>query len=381
MNPWLLRLVTLFASLLSTNAFAHKSSDSYLTLDARDHGIQGHWDIALRDLDLVFDLDRNGDRRLDWGEVRSRFGDIDAYATSRLTIAGDGGACPLAIVDHRIDRHSDGGYLVLGLAARCPATIDALTIDYRLLFDVDAQHRGLLHLTAAGGSAPSGMAAVFASDRTRQTFALAGSGAWHALRTFVRDGIAHIATGYDHILFLVALLLPAVLGREGRRWTATPPLRTAAWNVAATVTAFTIAHSITLSLATLHVVQLPARFTESLIALSVLVTAIDNLVPILPARRWIVAFAFGLMHGFGFASVLLDLDLSGPMLALSLFGFNVGVELGQLAIVAVIVPVAYAARSARGYRIGVVGGGSIAIAVLALGWLVERSLDLKLMPF
>ena len=118
-----------------------------------------------------------------------------------------------------------------------------------------------------------------------------------------------------------------------------------------------------------------------MIALSVLVTAIDNLVPILPARRWIVAFAFGLMHGFCFASVLLDLDLSGPMLALSLFGFNVGVELGQLAIVAVIVPVAYAARSLCGYRIGVVGGGSVAIAVLALGWLVERSLDLKLMPF
>lgn len=380
MKTWFARFLALLALLPATGAFAHKPSDSYLTLDARDHGIQGHWDIALRDLDLVFDLDRNGDRRLDWGEVRSRFVDIDAYATSRLSLAGDG-ACPLAIVDHRIDRHSDGGYLVLGLAARCPATIDALTVDYRLLFDIDAQHRGLLHLTASGGKAPATIAAVFAKDRTRQTFALAGSGAWHALGAFVRDGIAHIATGYDHILFLVALLLPAVLGREGRRWTATPPLRTAAWNVAATVTAFTIAHSITLSLATLHVVQLPARFTESMIALSVLVTAIDNLVPILPARRWIVAFAFGLMHGFGFASVLLDLDLSGGMLALSLFGFNLGVELGQLAIVAVIVPIAYAARGLRGYRIGVVGGGSVAIAVLALGWLVERSLDIKLMPF
>jgi hypothetical protein len=377
MKALLFALATLLALLHATGAGAHKPSDSYLALDASNETVAGHWDIALRDLDLVLDLDRNSDHQLDWGEIRARFEAIDAYATSRLALAVGDAACPVAISDHRIDHHSDGAYLVLGVSAHCPTTTDSLTIDYRLLFDIDAQHRGLLRLSGAGAT----QTAVFAKEHARQTLVLAGSNAWHVLRAFVRDGIAHIATGYDHILFLVALLLPAVFGREGRRWTGLPRLPLVAWNVAATVTAFTIAHSITLSLATLHVVQLPARFTESMIALSVLVTAIDNLVPILPARRWIVAFTFGLMHGFGFASVLLDLDLSGSMLALSLFGFNLGVELGQLAIVAVVVPLACVARSLRGYRVGVVGGGSIAIAILAFGWLVERSLDVKMMPF
>lgn len=381
MKPFLVCIAMLLAALHAGSVKAHKPSDSYLSLQTRGDSVGGHWDIALRDLDLVLDLDRNADRSLDWGEVRTRFAEIDAYATSRLSLAAGDAPCALAVIDHRVDHHSDGGYLVLGLSATCPSSTDRLSVNYSLLFDIDAQHRGLLNLTGSGTSTPTALAAVFSKERSSQTFELAGSNAWHQLRAFVHDGIVHIATGYDHILFLVALLLPAVLGRQGRRWTAVPRLSIAVWNVAATVTAFTLAHSITLSLATLHVVQLPARFTESMIALSVLATAIDNLVPILPSRRWIVAFVFGLMHGFGFASVLLDLDLSGSMLALSLFGFNVGVELGQLAIVAVIVPIAYAARRLRGYRIAVVGGGSVAIAVLALGWLVERSLDLKIMPF
>ncbi len=361
-------------------ADAHKPSDSYLTLAVHDGVVRGHWDIALRDLDLVLDLDRDADRRLTWGEIRTRETDIDAYLVSRLALSAGDAACPLDVAGHAIDHHSDGAYVVVGVSASCPRAIDALTLDYRLLFDVDAQHRGLLKL-AAGEGGNTTRAAVFDRDHRRQAFTLGGADAGSALRSFVRDGIVHIATGYDHILFLVALLLPAVLGRQGRRWSAVPRLSVALRNVATTVTAFTVAHSITLSLATLHVVMLPARFTESMIALSVLVTAIDNLVPILPARRWLVAFAFGLIHGFGFASVLRDLDLSGAMLALSLFGFNAGVELGQLALVALIVPVAYLARSLRSYQVGVVGGGSVAIAMLALGWLVERSLDLKLMPF
>ncbi len=223
--------------------------------------------------------------------------------------------------------------------------------------------------------------AVFPAEHRRQAFAAGGTSAWTQLRSFVGDGIGHIAAGFDHILFLVALLLPAALGRRGRTWFAVPGLSAALWNVAKTVTAFTLAHSITLSLATLHVVQLPSRLTESMIALSVLVTAIDNLVPILPPKRWVVAFLFGLMHGFGFASVLVDLDLPRSALALSLFGFNVGVEIGQLVLVAVLVPLAYLAREKRLYRRIALDGGSVVIALVALGWFVERCLNFKLMPF
>ena len=147
------------------------------------------------------------------------------------------------------------------------------------------------------------------------------------------------------------------------------------------VTAFPIAHSITLSLAALGVVKVPSRLVESMIALSVVLTAVDNIVPFLPRRRWLVAFAFGLLHGLGFASVLLDLGLPRATLALSLFGFNVGVEIGQLILVALLVPLAHLARNHRSYSRYAVGAGSALIAFYALGWVVERALKFSFMPF
>ena len=368
--------VALAALLFVTSAFAHKPSDSYLTLRVDGARIDGRWDIAVRDLDAVFDLDRSGDGRVDWGELRARAGDIDAYAAPRLALAASGSACPLRVVDHEVERHSDGGYLVLDFRAECASRIDALDVDYNLLFEIDAQHRGLLKLESG-----SVVSAVFAETHRRQSFALARPSAPMQLRGYVADGIEHIATGFDHLLFLIALLLPSVLVRRGGRWEPVDRFPTVLRSVAGTVTAFTLAHSITLSLATLSIVSLPSRLVESAIALSVLLTAIDNVWPILPRRRWQVAFAFGLLHGFGFASVLADLDLPPASLALSLFGFNVGVEIGQLAFVLVLVPLAYLARDSRFYpRVGV-SAASAAIAVVAGGWLIERSFDLRLMPF
>jgi len=377
------KLLAAVLSGFTSLAAAHKPSDSYLTVRVDGAAVSGHWDIALRDLDSVLDLDRDRDGRIAWGEVRMRAVEIDAYAMSHLKLDVGAGPCSMSASDLLIDHHSDGAYAVLTFAGRCPQAVGTLTVDYSLLFDIDAQHRGLLKLENASATPDeaSVVTAVFPSDRRRQAFASGGTSAWSQLGSFIGDGIGHIAAGFDHILFLVALLLPAALGRRGRTWFAVPGLSVALWNVAKTVTAFTVAHSITLSLATLHVVQLPSRLTESMIALSVLVTAIDNLVPILPPKRWVVAFLFGLMHGFGFASVLVDLNLPRSSLALSLFGFNVGVEMGQLVLVALLVPLAYLAREKRFYKFAVLDGGSLLIAIVALGWLVERSLNLKLMPF
>ncbi|MET0232484.1 MAG: HupE/UreJ family protein, partial [Rhodanobacteraceae bacterium] len=248
------RLVAIIAALaFATSAFAHKPSDSYLTLRVDGAAIDGHWDIAVRDLDAVFDLDRNGDARVDWGELRGRAAEIDAWATSRLSLAASGNACPLRIADHEVDRHSDGGYLVLDLRAVCASRVEALDVDYRLLFDVDAQHRGLLKLESG-----TVVSAVFAETNRRQSFALGKPSALAQLRGYVVDGIEHIATGFDHLLFLVALLLPSVLVRRGARWQPVDRFPAVLRSVAGTVTAFTVAHSITLSLATLSIVSLPS---------------------------------------------------------------------------------------------------------------------------
>ncbi|MEO7255521.1 MAG: HupE/UreJ family protein [Casimicrobium sp.] len=365
-------------------AHAHKASDSYLTLKVDGEKISGQWDIALRDLDLVLELDRNGDSVIDWGEVRTRHAEIDAYATQSLALKSGGSVCPLSVGDQLIDTHSDGAYVVLKLAATCPNAVEALTVNYRLLFEADALHRGLLRLETAakgGSDSPHVVSAVFPAEHATQTFTLASGSTLAQLGTYIVDGVRHIAAGFDHILFLIVLLLPAVLVREGRRWVPVADMRTAFISVLKIVTAFTIAHSITLSLASLDVVRLPSRLVESLIAASVLATALDNIWPFLPRKRWLVAFSFGLIHGFGFASVLADLNLPNSSLVLSLFGFNIGVEIGQLILVALVIPLAYLTRRSTAYPRFALRTGSVVIAAVSLGWLLERSLNLQLMPF
>jgi hypothetical protein len=134
-----------------------------------------------------------------------------------------------------------------------------------------------------------------------------------------------------------------------------------------------VAHSITLALAVLGVVDLPSRLVESIIAFSVLAMALNNLVPVIPEGRWMLVFGFGLIHGFGFASVLGDLGLPAGTLAVALFGFNVGVEIGQLAIVAITLPAALLLRHTAFYRIVVLWAGSAIVAVISALWFYERA--------
>ena len=184
---------------------------------------------------------------------------------------------------------------------------------------------------------------------------------------------------------LAELLLPAVgtwqkqpAGRV--RWQPVQRLRDALWDVLRIVTAFTVAHSITLSLATLGLVSLPSRLVESVIAASVVLAALNNVWPLFQGRRWSVAFAFGLILGFGFASVLADLGLPQDALALALVGFNVGVELGQLAIVVAFLPLAFVLRDSAFYRRAVLVAGSLLIAAIALAWFLERAFQIPVFP-
>jgi hypothetical protein len=363
---------SLFAALFTGTATAHKPSDSYLTLEHRDSAVHGQWDIALRDLDAAIGLDANGDGEITWGEVRARQQDIAAYALSRLDVAAGGAACSLKVTDQLIDQHTDGSYAVLRLSGICSQPGPALLIGYRLLFDIDPTHRGLMQYLHGGRSD----SAIFSSEARTQ--AMGAGTAWKQLMAYVHEGVWHIWLGFDHILFLLSLLLPAVLLRTDKTWIPASSFRSAFLDVAKIVTAFTVAHSITLSLAALGLVSLPSRWIESAIALSVVLAAINNVSPLVHHGRWIAAFGFGLIHGFGFASALKDLGLPTSSLALSLFGFNVGVELGQLAIVCAFLPLAYALRATWAYRRIVLAGGSVAIAAIAGVWLVERALNLQL---
>ena len=358
-------------SLFAAPAFAHKASDAYLTIERNAQALHGQWDIALRDLDNALGLDVNGDGDITWGEVRQRQADIAAYALPRLQVSSGGERCTLDASAPLIDTHTDGAYAVLMLTGACPQAGPTLAIDYRLFEGLDPQHRGLLNFVEDGQS----RSVVFSADTPHRIVGGDSAGPMRQFATYVNEGVWHIWTGFDHILFLVSLLLPAVLVRNRHAWQPGRSFRDAFVDVAKVVTAFTLAHSITLSLAALSIVALPSRWVESGIALSVVLAALNNLFPVVANGRWIAAFGFGLLHGFGFAGALQDLGLPTGSLALSLFGFNFGVEAGQLAIVLLFLPLAFALRSTWTYRRLVFGGGSVAIAAIASVWLVERAFD------
>jgi hypothetical protein len=369
-----LALVAAMLALAAATAFAHKPSDSYLAISVEGTEVKGQWDIALRDLDFAIGLDDNGDGDITWGEVKAHRNDIAAYSLARLKLRSGGADCAVHATEFLADDHSDGAYSVMRFAGGCEAEAPAIEISYSLFADIDPQHKGLLRLEHGGGTRTG----IFSPERATQTFQLERISAITQFLDYAREGVWHIWIGYDHILFLLSLLLPAVLAFGAGRWQAVERFAPAFWDVFKIVTSFTVAHSITLSLAALGVVSLPSRLVESAIATSVVLAALNNVFPLVHGRRWMVAFFFGLVHGFGFASVLRDLGLPQNALLIALVGFNVGVEGGQLAIVSAFLPVAYGLRTTWFYRRLVFVGGSLAIVTIAGIWLVERAFNMKI---
>jgi HupE / UreJ protein len=370
-----MRWIALILLVHAAPASAHKSSDSYLTLRAGSGGIEGRWDIALRDLEYAIGLDADEDGEITWGELKARREAVTGYAFSRLKLSSGGSACPMAPAGFLVDEHSDGAYAVLRFLAKCGETLQEIEIEYRLLFDLDPQHRGLLQIIHESNT----HTAVLSPEESSQRIVLDRIHKGRAFAQYLREGIWHIFIGFDHILFLLSLLLPAVYSLGASAWQPVARFCPAGIEAAKVVTAFTVAHSITLSLAVLGFVSIPSRWVESAIAASVILAALNNLYPLIHRRRWAVAFAFGLVHGLGFANVLKDLGLPQDALVLSLLAFNLGVEIGQLAIVGAFLPFAYALRNTRWYPRFGLRLGSFMIALLALFWLLERALNIDIL--
>ena len=344
-----MRTLAIALLLVSAPAWAHKPSDAHLRLDVHGDHIDGRLDIAVRDLEGALAID-DGDGNITWGELQVAAPRIAAYVDSRLALAGDGAPCPLVLGTAQLVDLSDGAYWALPVSATCTHEPHALGVTYQLLFDLDAQHRGLVHV--AGQT-------VIVRDGSPVTITL---GEATSVRSFIREGIWHIWMGIDHVLFLLCLILPAVWKRDS--------LRAASREVFEIVTAFTLAHSITLVISAVGLLRLPSHYVETAIALSVVAAALNNVVRAVDAR-WAVAFSLGLLHGFGFSSVLIDLGLPSHELIGALLGFNCGVELGQAAIVIALLPFLYVIRKTLAYQI-ILWGGSSTVAVLAAVWSYQR---------
>lgn len=380
-------LLALAALAPAASAHAHQASDAYLQASADPDGrLALRADVALRDLDVVLDLDADADGRLSWGEVRARQDDIAGYVAAHLPLRRPGGGdCPLAPAGFTLDRKADGTYAALRYRGGCTLA-DGPTLRYALLQGVDPTHRGLLRVQGGDGAdaanlrslVPCGAPVQLALPGAQGTAAEAGLGDdGAAAGGFFAEGLHHILIGADHVLFLVCLLLPLALGREAD---GAPRRGRALWGpLLALVTAFTVAHSITLGLAAGRVLSVSPRVIEPLIAATIALAAVDNLRPVLGRRRVLAAFFFGLVHGFGFAGPLLEVELPPWPMAQALLAFNLGVEAGQIAVVALALALLAPLRG-RGAASGWLRGGSAAAGLIALVWLGERLLDVKLLP-
>lgn len=365
------KLLWILAALLAAPlAQAHIASNGFLSLQVDGTRISGAIELAIRDGELAVGLDHDRDGKVTWGELRASQTALQVYVLDHLRLAGADGPCRMTFSSVEVNERVDGNYLWLPFSAACGSVGKHLSIDYTVLNGEDPSHRGLLTLNANGAA----QTAVLGGGSTAHLFELDHPSPWVAFIEYLRAGIWHIWSGIDHLLFLLSLLLPAVLVRRQNRWEAVPMAAPAFANIVKVVTAFTLAHSMTLSLAAFDVIRLPGRLTESVIAASIIVAALNNVFPRVTEGRWRIAFAFGLLHGFGFASVLAEMGLPKGARLVSLVAFNLGVEVGQLAVVVGVMPLAYVLRSTAFYRRGVMPWGSSAIAALALVWFMQRAL-------
>jgi hypothetical protein len=363
----LLRASVMLLLLWATSAYAHKASTSYLQLRIDGQTIDGRWDIALRDLDVAIGLDTDGDTQLTWGELRRQQSRIGYYALGRLALQADREPCTLAVRDLLVADHSDGRYASLALTGHCPHAPVDLAIDYQLLFDLDAWHRGLLALDHRGSQA-----GLFGPDGRSQHFIAGDANVGEVFTRYFQSGVWHVRTGWDHILFLVGLFLPAVLRRHKGGWHVAGDLRQTLTDAALMVTAFTLAHALTLSLTAIGMFSLPARWVEAGVAASVMFAGLNNLVPMVYRRLIWLAAGFGLLHGAAMAGALIELGLPTVSRVWSLLAFNLGVEVAQLAVLLAVIPASFVFRRSRIYRWLVLVPGSILITLVGFAWLVQR---------
>lgn len=376
----------------SSPASAHRNDESYLYLDVGDSSLSGRVEMPYRDMRQVFGLELTGspDDLLD--ELEPRLDELQSYADEHTAVGSDGEEWPLQFEGVELleellvdDVGPDGiGYVVLpftvGLdVATVPQLIDVTFTPFlaeipdrnNVVLVSNDWKRGVVEeeaneLLVVTESSPSG------------TIDLGDPSQWRNFTASIDLGVDHIRTGPDHIFFVLVLLLPSVLILSLGRWRPATTFHYSLIRVFLVATMFTVAHSITFTLAGLDVLPLPpSKFVETVIALSIAAAALHNIKPIFGHREWLIAFAFGLFHGMGFAGLVQDLDIDRTTQLVSLLGRNAGIEIGQTVIILVAFPMLFLLRRTRAY-VPLMYAGSGMLALLSGIWVIERVFETDL---
>jgi len=363
---------------------AHALEQSYVYLTVSDNSLSGRIELNIPDLNSALGTDLATDGSLTEADIAPLIEDIRVYLTSRVGLAPNGAAAKsLPLTNYEVSSIPLTQYLIYHFEfPEFDSKLQYVDVDYEVLFDEVPSHRGMLIIETNWGTGTfeneAQVSLDFSGSNTSQRLDLSNSSVWRGFGVLVRQGIYHIWIGIDHILFLIALLLPSVVRRESGVWTPVTDFRPAFIYVIKVVTIFTVAHTITLSLASLDLFTMPSRLVESVIALSIAIAAAEVLYPIFRGRIWVIVFLFGLFHGFGFATVLGELGIPPKYVVHSLLGFNIGVEIGQVAIVCMVFPLLYLFRTSWVYRRVVLAYGSIMLIIVSLYWFIERGFGVDL---
>ncbi len=362
-------LLCLFATFSSPqSAFAHAAGTSYLILQLPedDESVAVRWDLSVVDIVWTVFIDADYDGDVTWQELQNARVALSSAVLAQISVQRGGAPCVLSVSDFALARRGEENFLSVALNADCPQR-GLTTVGGALFMSGDASQRVLLS-AGRGGEQFTGV--LSAAAPTWQEPAEAS--AWRSFARFIGEGVWHVLIGYDHIAFVLLLLLPSVMRPVDGKWQGASGLSQVARDMVTIITAFTIAHSITLALAVTGAVKVPAQPIEIAIAASIAVAGVVNLLPRLSKLRLPLAFGFGLVHGFGFANALSEIDAEGSTLLPLLAGFNIGVELAQLGIVALVLPVIYTMRATRWYASAVLPLGSCALGMAGVVWFLQR---------
>jgi hypothetical protein len=370
-------LLFFFALCLPAGAQAHDLGQSYIFLTVAEESVSGRFEITISDLNKALGIALETDHSLIASDFEPYIEPAKAYLAERILVAADGTPAQLIFGEVALQETTKAQYMAINFDFGA-STNSAQTIDfvYTVLFDVDPDHRGFVvvenNWKAGTFNNEAVISLIFDPGTTTGRLDLSASTVLHGFWEMTKLGVHHIWVGIDHIMFLLALLLPSVVLREQRQWRASESFRYSLIYVVKIVTLFTVAHTITLSAATLGAITISSRVVESVIAISIAIAAADVLWPIFRGHIWWVVFAFGLFHGMGFATVLSEIGVPPAYMMHSLLAFNIGVELGQLAIVAAVFPLLYLMRRGWFYQRVALPIAAGSLIVVSIYWFVER---------
>jgi len=372
-----------------STADAHRNDESYLYLDVGDEALNGRVEMPYPDLRSVFGLELAGTDGEVRAEIAANLGELQRYAAENSAIGAEGAVWQMDFDGFEVlfegpVGENGLGYVILPFTTDLPETSVPRLLEVTFtpfLAEIDDRN----NITLVSNDWKRGVfeeetneLLIHTSSSPSGTIDLGDASQWKNFRASIDLGVDHIRTGPDHVFFILVLLLPAVLLLVSMTWKPSPSFGYSLLRIVLVATMFTIAHSITFTLAGLDYLPLPpSKLTEAVIALSIALAALHNLRPVLGHREWLIAFVFGLFHGMGFAGLVQELDISRTTQLVSLLGRNVGIEIAQLVIIGVTFPLLFILRRTRIYM-PLFYFVSILLAVVSSIWIVERVFELDL---